>query len=147
MREETGTRRPAVVESSFSAGFMTPLHTHRSDEAVHVLEGRMTVVAGNEAIRLEPGETFVVAGGIAHALLAESPRARAVFAACVSSPGRYEDFLRAAGPVALDPSGAAAWAQDEDASAVAAIAAAADVTVLGPPGTLPTAERDSVRAA
>jgi quercetin dioxygenase-like cupin family protein len=143
----TGGRRPAVVESSAPAGFMTPLHTHRSDEAVHVLEGRMTIFAGADAIRLEPGETFVVAEGVAHAFLAESSRTRAVFTTYASSPGRYGDFLRAAGPVAIDPFGAPAWSHDEDAGAIAAIAAAADVTVLGPPGTLPADERNPVRAA
>ncbi|MGH3039664.1 MAG: cupin domain-containing protein [Gaiellaceae bacterium] len=147
MRGETGTRRPSVVESSASEGFMTPLHAHRSDEAVRLLQGRMTIFAGTETIPLEPGETFVVAAGVTHAFLAESPRTRAVFATYAASPGRYEDFLRAAGPVAVDSSGAPAWSQDEDARAIAAIAAAADVTVLGPPGALPAGARDSVRAA
>ena len=139
--------RLAAVEASASAGFMTPLHAHRSNEAVRVLEGSMTIFAGEEVVLLGPGETFVVAEGVAHAYRGEAPRTRAVFSMFARSAGRYEDFLRAAGPVAVDSSGAPTWSHDEDAGAVAAIAAAADVTVLGPPGMLPRGSGDSVRAA
>ena len=142
-----GNGRLAAVEAWASAGFMTPLHAHGSDEAVIVLEGSMTIFAGEDVVRLLPGETFIVAEGIAHAYRAEAPGTRAVFSTFAPSSGRYEDFLRAAGPVAVDPSGTPTWSHDEDAGAVAAIAAAADATVLGPPGMLPTGSRDSARAA
>jgi quercetin dioxygenase-like cupin family protein len=139
--------RLAAVEATASAGFMTPLHAHGSEEAVRVLAGSMTIFAGEDVVRLGSGETFVVAAGIAHAHRAETPGTRAIFTTFARSAGRYEDFLRAAGPVAVDPSGAPTWSHDEDAGAVAAIAAAAEVTVLGPPGMLPTGSRDSARAA
>lgn len=139
--------RIASVESSASSGFMAPLHTHVSTEAVRVLEGRMTVFAGAETARLAPGETFVVAEGVVHTHRAECLRTRAVFTTFPSSAARYEDFLRTAGPVRVDRAGAPAWSTDEDAAAVAAIAAAADVTVLGPPGVLPTDAEAAARAA
>jgi quercetin dioxygenase-like cupin family protein len=129
--------RVAIVESSTSSGFMAPLHAHAADEAVHVLAGRLTVFAGAETVQLEAGESFVVERGLAHTFRAETTRARAVFTTFTRSASRYEDFLRAAGPVALDASGAPAWARDEDVGPVAALAAAADATVLGPPGMLP----------
>ena len=142
-----GSGRVAVVESSASLGFMAPLHAHAAAEAVHVLEGRMTIIAGTETAWLEPGETFVVAEGVAHTYRAESARTRAAFTTFASSAGRYEDFLRAAGPVTVDPAGAAAWSGEADAAAVAAIAAAADVTLLGPPGLLPADAENAARAA
>lgn len=143
----TGDGRVAAVETSTSSGFMAPLHAHEADEAVHVLEGSITIFAGAGTARLEAGATFVVPQGVAHTFRADSPRARAVFTTFTPSAGRYEDFLRAAGPVAFGPSGAAEWSRDEDAGAVAAIAAAAQVTVLGPPGWLPAGAESSARAA
>jgi Cupin domain len=68
-----GNGRLAAVEAWASAGFMTPLHAHGSDEAVIVLEGSMTIFAGEDVVRLRPGETFIVAEGIAHAYRAEAP--------------------------------------------------------------------------
>jgi quercetin dioxygenase-like cupin family protein len=129
--------RLAAIECSASPGFMSPLHAHAADEAVHVLEGSMTVYAGEEVVRLVAGETFVVRQGVAHTYRTGPDGARSVFTTFARSAGRYEDFLRAAGPL---PAGAPAWS-DEDAAAVGAVAAAADVTVFGPPGVLPTDAR------
>lgn len=129
--------RLAAIESSASPGFMAPLHAHAADEAVHVLEGSMTVYAGEEVVRLGAGETFVVRQGVAHTYRTGPDGARSVFTTFARSAGRYEDFLRAAGPL---PAGAPAWS-DEDAAAVGAVAAAADVTVFGPPGVLPADAR------
>ena len=144
MRSERNGRLSAV-ETSASAGFMTPLHAHGSDEAVHVVEGSMTILAGDDVVLLGPGETFVVAEGLAHATRAEAPGTRVVFTMFARSTGRYEDFLRAVGPVAVDPSGAPTWSRDDDAGTVTAIAAAAGVTVLGPPGMVPAGSRESAR--
>ncbi|MGH3042252.1 MAG: cupin domain-containing protein [Gaiellaceae bacterium] len=136
--------RLAAVESSASPGFMAPLHAHAADEAVHVLEGSMTVYAGEEVVRLAAGETFVVRQGVAHTYRTGPDGARSVFTTFARSAGRYEDFLRAAGPL---PAGAPAWAGDDDAAAVTAVAAAAGVAVLGPPGLLPVEVDPAARAA
>jgi Cupin domain len=129
-------REATLVEQEISAtaGFMAPLHAHAAPEAVRVLEGSMIVFAGAETVRLERGQSFVVPEGVAHTFRAESLRSRAVFSTSTPSASRYEHFLRAVGP----PS-ARGWAQPEDAAAVASIAGAAGVTLLGPPGTLPDA--------
>ncbi|HXV33557.1 MAG TPA: cupin domain-containing protein [Gaiellaceae bacterium] len=132
----SGPGRVASVERAAGEGFMAPLHAHAGDEAVHVVEGRVTIFAGAEIVTLGPGETFVVAEGVAHTLRVESPRARAVFTTFTASAGRYEDFLRATGPVSVGPSGSPVWATAEDARGVGAAAAAANVTVYGPPGLL-----------
>jgi len=123
--------RLAALESVAAPGFMAPLHVHGADEAVHVLEGSMTVYAGDEVVRLRAGETFVVRQGVAHTYRTGPAGARSVFATFARSAGHYEAFLRAAGP----PSGVAPAWSDDDAATVAA--AASDVTVLGPPGLLP----------
>jgi quercetin dioxygenase-like cupin family protein len=129
----SGRRGRAVsVEAAVAAGFMAPLHAHEAEEAVHVLEGGLTVYAGDATVALRSGETFVVPAGTAHTYRAEEGRTRAVFTTLTSSPGFYESFLRATGPVAPGD----AWA-DEDEAVVTAVAAAAQTAVYGPPGALP----------
>jgi 2-methylisocitrate lyase-like PEP mutase family enzyme len=126
--------RIASIEVSASTGFMAPLHSHRADETVHVLQGRLTVYAGAEAVQVGPGETFVVRRGLAHTYRAEAG-ARSVFSTLTLSAGRYESFLRAVGPVAADGT----WSTPEDAATVTALATAAEVSLYGPPGMLPPA--------
>jgi quercetin dioxygenase-like cupin family protein len=139
--------RVVSVERTDASGFMPPLHAHPADEAVHVVEGSLTIFAGHEVVSLDAGHTFVVAGGVAHTFRVESRQARAIFATLTGSAGRYEDFLRATGPVALDSAGAPIWARSEDASATGAVAAAAGVSLVGPPGALPAGVRIAARAA
>jgi hypothetical protein len=126
---------------------MAPLHAHPADEVVHVVEGCLMIFAGSELVRLGAGEAFVVAEGVAHTLRVESRQARFVFTTFTGSAGRYEDFLRATGPVTLGPSGFAVWAGVEDARAAGAVAAAANVSVCGPPGMLPAGAETAARAA
>jgi mannose-6-phosphate isomerase-like protein (cupin superfamily) len=127
-------RDTTLVEQEIAAasGFMAPLHAHSTPEVVRMLEGSMTVFAGADTVRLERGQSFVVPEGVAHTFRAESSRARAVFATSAPSASRYEDFLRAVGPPSTR-----GWSQPEDGAAVASIAGAADVTLIGPPGMLP----------
>jgi mannose-6-phosphate isomerase-like protein (cupin superfamily) len=139
--------RVVTAERTAASGFMPPLHAHPADEVVHVVEGSLTLFAGPEAVTLGPGETFVVAEGVAHTLRVESRQARMVFTTFAGSAGRYEDFLRATGPVTLGPSGSAVWAGVEDARTVGAVAAAANVSVYGPPGMLPAGAETAPRAA
>jgi hypothetical protein len=132
MEQAQRFERIASVEVSVSAGFMAPLHAHGTDEAVHVLEGWLTVYAGDETAQIGPGETFVVRQGVAHTYRVDVG-ARSVFTTFTRSAARYESFLRATGPVV--PGGA--WSTDEDAATVAAVAAAAEINLFGPPGRLP----------
>jgi cupin domain len=134
--------RPAPVESSASAGFMAPLHAHEADESIHVLEGRLRLYAGGKSVRMQAGDSYVVERGVAHTYRVESWHARAVFTTFTRSAAAYESFLRAIGPVAPG----AAWASGEDEATVTAIAAAAQTTVLGPPGMLPPGREHSVHA-
>jgi hypothetical protein len=139
--------RVVTAERTAPSGFMPPLHAHAAVEAIHVVEGRLTVFAGTDVVALEAGETFVVAEHVAHTFRVDSNGARIVFSTFAASAARYDDFLRATGPVTLGPSGSPVWAGVEDARAVAAVAAAAGISVYGPPGMLPAGAEIAVRAA
>lgn len=143
----TRAGRVVTAERTVASGFMPPLHAHLADEVVHVVEGRVTLFAGSEVVRLGEGETFVVAESVAHTLRVESRQARIVLTTFAGSAGRYEDFLRATGPVTVGPSGSAVWAGVEDARTVGAVATAASVTVYGPPGMLPAGAETAACAA
>jgi quercetin dioxygenase-like cupin family protein len=144
---QSGPGRVVSVERTAGEGFMAPLHAHVDDEALHVVEGRLTIFAGAEVVALAEGETFVVSKGVAHTFRVESRSARVVFTTAAGSAGRYEDFLRAAGPVSRGPSGSPVWAGVEDARGVGAVAASANVTVYGPPGALPVGAQVVAHAA
>jgi quercetin dioxygenase-like cupin family protein len=119
----------AVVEATIRAGQMTPLHVHRGEEAVGVLEGEIVVLVGGEATRLAAGDALTAPAGAPHAIRGASPQARFVVAARTPSAERYASFQRA---VAVPDAGE----RDEEDAVVEALAAAGGITVLGPPGTL-----------
>ena len=135
------------IEIHASAGFMAPLHAHEADEVVEVVAGGMTVFAGGDSICLRAADAFIVAKGVRHTFRAEASGTRAAFTTLTHSAGSYEAFLRASGPVAHDSSGSPAWATDEDEAAVRAIAHAANVVVIGPPGMLSADAELAARAA
>ena len=99
-----------------------------------ILEGRLVVYSGDDTTLLAPGDTFVVPEGVAHTYRADSALAHVGFTTFTASAARYEGFLRATGPAAEDR----AWSTAEDAATVHAVAAAAEIAVLGPPGMLPS---------
>jgi uncharacterized cupin superfamily protein len=129
--------RTIMIESELTYGEMPPLHVHAADESFHVFEGSLTIYLGEDAARLEAGETLVAPAGIAHTYRAESAKARVLTMSRVDSAARYDDFLRAV--ARPSESGAPAWATEEDEATVSAIAAAAGITVLSAPGELPAA--------
>jgi uncharacterized cupin superfamily protein len=127
--------RTIMIESELAHGEMPPLHVHGADESFHVFEGSLMVFLGEDAVRLEAGETLIAPAGIAHTYRAESNKTRILTMSRVESAARYDDFLRAV----ARPSETPAWATDEDEATVSAIAAAAGITVLSAPGELPAA--------
>lgn len=49
------------------AGMSNPSHCHGNcEEALYLLAGRLEHFAGDERVLLEPGDTLVVAAGVAH---------------------------------------------------------------------------------
>jgi uncharacterized cupin superfamily protein len=129
--------RTIMIESELAYGEMLPLHVHAEDESFHVFEGILTVYLGDDAVRLEAGETLVAPLGVPHTYRAESAKARVLTMSRVDSVARYDDFLRAV--ARPSESEAPAWATAEDEATVSAIAAAAGITVLSASGELPAA--------
>lgn len=124
----------AVVERTLDRGDMPPLHVHEEAEAFHVLEGSLVLLVGGESVRLERGQAFVAPAGEPHSYRAESESTRYLAISFVQSIEHYGSFLRAAAqpvPASSEP--------HEDDAVVARLAGANRITVLGPPGTLPTA--------
>ena len=44
------TGRVVTAERTAASAFMPPLHAHAADEAIHVVEGRLTVFAGADVV-------------------------------------------------------------------------------------------------
>jgi quercetin dioxygenase-like cupin family protein len=119
----------AVVEVTIRGGQMTPLHVHRSDEALRVLKGAIVVHVRGEQVRLVEGDELTAPAGAPHAIRGASPTARYLVAARTPSAERYAAFQRA---VAVPDAGE----RDEGDAVVEALAAEGGITVLGPPGAL-----------
>jgi quercetin dioxygenase-like cupin family protein len=129
--EADGAGNLAVVECTLRRGQMPPLHSHDTDEVFYVLEGTLVIHCGGEPARLEAGDAFVAPRDVAHTHEAESDGVRYLSMAFTRSVARYEDFLRAVavpGPMNGDEMGA-----------LASIARANGIAVLGHPGALPAA--------
>src|SRR4051794_38029139 len=58
--------RFALIEFLFPRGASPPLHTHPQDESYIVLDGRMTIQAGEERFELEQGAAAAVPAGVPH---------------------------------------------------------------------------------
>jgi len=63
---EASDGRFALIEFLFPRHASPPLHTHPQDESYIVLEGRLTVQAGEQRFELMPGAAAVVPMGVAH---------------------------------------------------------------------------------
>ncbi len=128
---EVSPRGLAVVEVKVRAGHMTPLHVHDEDEAIRVIEGTVVVYVAGEVVTLGPGDARVAVGGEPHAVSAGAAGARYLTTSFVRSVERYEAFVRA---VALPESPSAETRIVEEERALALVAEANGITVLGPPG-------------
>ncbi len=92
--------RYALIEFLFPRGASPPLHTHPQDESYVVLDGRLTVQAGEQRFELEPGATLAVPMGVAHTFRVDSDTARVLV---LSTPAGIELFVREAGVPATAP--------------------------------------------
>jgi quercetin dioxygenase-like cupin family protein len=129
-----GPASMAVVERAIDRCEMAPLHVHEEPEGFHVLEGTLLLVAGGVTVRLEAGQSVVAPGGVPHTYRAESDSTRYLAVSFVASVELYEGFLRAAAlPEPEEESG-----PHESDRVVTALARGNGITVLGPPGALPT---------
>lgn len=126
----------AVVERAGRSGFMAPLHRRNEDETFRVLEGQVTFFVGDRKVTAAAGQTVLAPRDVPRTFRVESERARWLVLTRVTSLARFEDFGRAISRPSSSPV-SAAWPQSEEASALATIARANGIEVLGPPGALP----------
>ena len=83
--------RFALIEFLFPHGASPPRHTHRQDESYYVLEGALTVAAGERRFELQAGGTGVVPMGVAHTFRVDSDSARVLV---LSTPAGLERMVR-----------------------------------------------------
>jgi quercetin dioxygenase-like cupin family protein len=116
--------RYALVEMLGPAGSQTPLHVHHDDnEGFYVLDGRLRVHAGANAVVLGPGEFFLAESGPPHAVIVgpgQPPRW------LVTSGGGFDRFVISV-----------AAAGERTEADVGRIAGTFGIEILGPPGALP----------
>jgi quercetin dioxygenase-like cupin family protein len=97
---EANAGRFALIEFLFPQHASPPLHTHPQDESYIVLEGRLTVKAGDERFELEAGAAAVVPMGVAHTFRVDSDTARVLV---LSTPAGLERLVRDAAVPASEP--------------------------------------------
>jgi quercetin dioxygenase-like cupin family protein len=120
-----------VVDGYLPPGATTPLHLHTVyEERYWVVEGSMTVWAGDDETTLRAGDYYTVPTNVAHAVRSGPEGSRALI---LSSPAGFAELIERAG-VPADRRGAEAAFDPERFMAVTT--ELGDV-VLGPPGTTP----------
>jgi quercetin dioxygenase-like cupin family protein len=85
--------RFALIEFLFPHAASPPLHTHPQDESYVVLEGVLTIQAGNDRFVLEPGGAAAVPMGVPHTFCVESDTAHVLV---LSTPAGLERMVQAA---------------------------------------------------
>jgi mannose-6-phosphate isomerase-like protein (cupin superfamily) len=128
------TAQPTMVERSAPAEHMPPLHRRDVDEAYRIVEGEVTFFVDGDVVEAETGDVVVAPAGAARTFRVESEDARWTVLTRVASLERFLDFGRAVAP-ALD--GEPDWPSPAELAAVASIARANGINLLGPPGALP----------
>jgi quercetin dioxygenase-like cupin family protein len=83
--------RFSLIEFLFPHLASPPLHTHPQDESYFVLEGQLTLQAGEERFELAPGGAAVVPMGVAHSFRVDSETARVLV---LSTPAGIEAMVR-----------------------------------------------------
>src|SRR5437762_2218831 len=88
---EAADGRFALIEFRFPQYASPPLHTHLQDESYVVLEGRLTLRAGEQRFELDVGAAAVVPMGVPHTFRVESETARVLV---LSTPAGLERMVR-----------------------------------------------------
>jgi quercetin dioxygenase-like cupin family protein len=88
---EASDGRFALIEFLFPHHASPPLHTHPQDESYIVLEGRLTIRAGEQRFELEAGAAGVVPRGVPHTFRVDSETAQVLV---ISTPAGLERMVR-----------------------------------------------------
>lgn len=83
--------RYALIEFLFPHAASPPLHTHPQDESYIVLEGVLTIQAGEDRFVLEPGAVAAVPMGVPHTFCVESDTAHVLV---LSTPAGLERMVQ-----------------------------------------------------
>jgi mannose-6-phosphate isomerase-like protein (cupin superfamily) len=128
--------QPAMVERSASAGVMAPLLRRDEGETYRVLEGEVVFFVGDDVVWARAGDVVVAPAGVERTFRVDSDGgARWLVVTHVRSLERFTDFGRAVSRPRSEP--ASGWPSEDEHAAVASIAAANGIELLGPPGALP----------
>jgi quercetin dioxygenase-like cupin family protein len=107
-----------------------PLHTHPQDESYVVLEGRLTLQAGESRFELDPGDVAILPMGTPHTFRVESETARVLV---LSTPAGIERMVRDGSTPASAPTLPPADAPRPSPEELERIFAKHGQTNLGPP--------------
>jgi quercetin dioxygenase-like cupin family protein len=83
-----------LTEFLFPRHASPPKHTHPQDESFIVLDGELTVLAGDDRFEVGAGATAVFPAGVAHTFRVDSDTARVLV---LSTPAGLEKLYRDAG--------------------------------------------------
>jgi quercetin dioxygenase-like cupin family protein len=131
-----GLARFMMATGRVPPGDLHPLHRHRGDEVLHILEGRVLLRLGDARRVLEAGEVVAIPPGVWHGIRALEETALAVVAelgmgnefACPDGAGGLAGVpvFRRDIPWSPPPPPGEDWTDDETLAAVKAAAAALD---------------------
>lgn len=118
-----------LIEGDLGAGHAPPLHLHHHDtESFYVLSGSVRFRVGEDLFEAEPGDCVLVPSGLAHAFRIGENGARMLM---MSSSPLLARFMTAGGEPAVGSS--APLVSRAAFDRVIQLAAAFDMTVVGPP--------------
>jgi quercetin dioxygenase-like cupin family protein len=126
----------AVVEITAAKGDMPPLHVHeRDNEGFYVIEGRLRLqLADAEPVELTAGEYVVAPRGIPHTYVVVSDEGARWLATTTDA---FDRFVAEVG-VPADAPTLPPEPHIPSPEEMGAIAASHRITILGPPGALPS---------
>ena len=127
---EASGGRFALIEFLFGQHTSPPLHTHPQDESYIVLEGTLTIQAGEQRFELEAGGAAVVPIGVAHTFRVDSETARVLV---LSTPAGLEGMVRDGAVPASRPTLPPADTPRPTPEELERVFAAHGQVVLGPP--------------
>jgi quercetin dioxygenase-like cupin family protein len=123
--DATAGRVGLVDMIEIPAGDMAPVHVHHAqDEAFYVMSGELSLFLPGQHVALGAGQFFLAPRGVPHTYMVGGSPARVLV---MSTPAGFERFvLEVAALDELSP------------EVLGATAAAHDIEILGPPGTMPS---------
>lgn len=132
--ERTGGRF-SLCEVRVPPGSGAPLHVHRrEEEGFYVIEGEMTIWAGEDETVLHAGDFLEAPRDVPHTF--ENTGTEQLRCLITASPAGFENFVRAYGTAATAHE-LPVMDGPPDPARVAAVAAEHGIEILGPPGMRP----------